>query len=150
MWVGQLSRYSDWRRAGRAGIESRPHRDSIPDRPARSQSLYRLSYPAHSICDTYCFSKAKIFTRTPLNATLHVHRFYSYKLKQNQYGWSWLREFIHVIRFSYSATLIQHFTSVFQKLQQNEWRHRHLQGRRLSISIDIERFYLPITLSDGV
>jgi len=27
--------------------KSRPHRDSIPDRPARSQSLYRLSYPAH-------------------------------------------------------------------------------------------------------
>jgi len=24
-----------------------PHRDSIPDRPARSQSLSRLSYPAH-------------------------------------------------------------------------------------------------------
>ena len=23
----------------------RPHRDSIPDRPARSVSLYRLSYP---------------------------------------------------------------------------------------------------------
>ena len=28
---------------------SRPHKDSIPDRPARSQSLYRLSYPAHNI-----------------------------------------------------------------------------------------------------
>jgi len=28
--------------------KSRPHRDSIPDRPARSQSLYRLSYPAHA------------------------------------------------------------------------------------------------------
>ena len=27
--------------------KSRPHRDSIPDRPARSQSLYQLSYPAH-------------------------------------------------------------------------------------------------------
>ena len=27
------------------GGESRPHRDSIPDRPA--QSLYRLSYRAH-------------------------------------------------------------------------------------------------------
>ena len=26
---------------------SRPHRDSIPNRPARSQLLYRLSYPAH-------------------------------------------------------------------------------------------------------
>jgi len=25
-----------------------PHRDSIPDCPARSQSLYRLRYPAHS------------------------------------------------------------------------------------------------------
>ena len=29
------------------GGRSRPHRDSIPDRPARSQSLYRLSYPTH-------------------------------------------------------------------------------------------------------
>ena len=28
--------------------KSRLHRDSIPDRPARSQSLYRLSYPAHT------------------------------------------------------------------------------------------------------
>ena len=31
------------------GGKSRPHWDSIPDRPARSQSLYRLSYPAHHI-----------------------------------------------------------------------------------------------------
>ena len=30
------------------GGKSRPHRDSIPDRPARSQSLYRLSYLAHT------------------------------------------------------------------------------------------------------
>jgi len=29
------------------GGKSRPHRDSIPDRPARSQPLYQLSYPAH-------------------------------------------------------------------------------------------------------
>jgi len=28
------------------GGKSRPHWDSIPDRPARSESLYRLSYPA--------------------------------------------------------------------------------------------------------
>ena len=27
--------------------KSRPHRDSFPDRPVRSQSLHRLSYPAH-------------------------------------------------------------------------------------------------------
>ena len=31
------------------GVKSRPHRDSIPDRAASSQSLYRLSYPAHTI-----------------------------------------------------------------------------------------------------
>ena len=30
------------------GGKSRPHRDSIPDRPARSQSRYRLRYRAHS------------------------------------------------------------------------------------------------------
>jgi hypothetical protein len=30
------------------GGKSRPHRDSIPDRPTRSESLYRLSYPAHN------------------------------------------------------------------------------------------------------
>ena len=32
------------------GGKSRPHRDSILDRPAHSQSLYRLSYPAHIAC----------------------------------------------------------------------------------------------------
>ena len=35
------------------GGKSRPHRDSIPDRPARSQSLYRLSYPAHTHIHTH-------------------------------------------------------------------------------------------------
>ena len=29
------------------GGKSRPHRESIPDRPGRSQSLYWLSYPTH-------------------------------------------------------------------------------------------------------
>jgi nitrate reductase NapE component len=33
--------------AVRTGGKSHPHRDSIPNRPARSQSLYQLSYPAH-------------------------------------------------------------------------------------------------------
>jgi len=31
------------------GGKSRPHRNSILDRPAPSQSLYRLSYPVHNI-----------------------------------------------------------------------------------------------------
>jgi len=37
------------------GGKPRPHRDSIPDRPARSQSLYWLSYPAHTrLCMYVC------------------------------------------------------------------------------------------------
>jgi len=37
------------------GRKSRPHQDSIPDRPAHSQSLYRLSYPAHMLSlGTFC------------------------------------------------------------------------------------------------
>jgi len=39
------------------GGKSRPHRDSIPDRPTRSQSLYRLSYPAH--LSKYGFTNSK-------------------------------------------------------------------------------------------
>ena len=41
--------------AGRAtgpvwtGGKSRPHRDSISNRPAHSQSLYQLSYRAHNL-----------------------------------------------------------------------------------------------------
>jgi len=30
------------------GRKSHPHQDSIPEFPARSQSLYQLSYPAHT------------------------------------------------------------------------------------------------------
>ena len=32
--------------------KSHPHRDLIPDRPVRSQSLYRLSYRAHTDVNT--------------------------------------------------------------------------------------------------
>ena len=47
------TRYPFYRRLGGppgpvwTGGEPRPHRDSIPDRPARSQSLHQLSYRAH-------------------------------------------------------------------------------------------------------
>ena len=36
------------------GRKSRPHRDSIPNHPARSQSLYRLSYAAHFVKIWFC------------------------------------------------------------------------------------------------
>ena len=43
------------------GGKSRPHLDSIPDRPVRSQSLYRLSYPDRIYIYIYIhtFSKVK-------------------------------------------------------------------------------------------
>jgi len=40
-WVGP--------RAGLDGRKISPHWNSIPDRPARNQSVYRLSYPARSV-----------------------------------------------------------------------------------------------------
>jgi len=47
----------------RAGLDrcgkSRPHRVSIPDRPARSQSLYRLSYRAHTHTHIYIYTFSK-------------------------------------------------------------------------------------------
>ena len=46
------------------GGKSRPHRDSIPDRPARSQSLYRLSYPAHTHTHTHTHTYIYIFRRS--------------------------------------------------------------------------------------
>ena len=45
--------------AGLEGGNSRPHRDSIPDGPARSQSLYRLGYRAHMLYVHCPFSKYK-------------------------------------------------------------------------------------------
>jgi hypothetical protein len=47
--------------------KSRPHRDSIPNRPARSQSLYRLSYPAHSIYRVIHISLTKFIKSVLLN-----------------------------------------------------------------------------------
>ena len=38
------------------GRKSRPHWDLIPDRPSRSQSLYRLSYLAH--LNMWCYLKS--------------------------------------------------------------------------------------------
>jgi len=46
------------------GGKSRPHRDSIPYNPARSQSLYRLSYPAHIYTILYILNHILILTPT--------------------------------------------------------------------------------------
>ena len=50
-WVGP--------RAGLDGRKPRPHRNSIPDRPTRSQSLYRLSFPAQPHFTVGCLILAR-------------------------------------------------------------------------------------------
>ena len=52
------------------GGKSRPHRDSIPDRPAHSQSLYRLSYPAHIYIYIYIYIYNPYFNRKRQPVTL--------------------------------------------------------------------------------
>ena len=58
------------------GRKSRPHRDSIPDLPAVSQSLYRLSYPAHIL--KYTEWPKKMYT-------LFTHQYLWNKFKRNFY-----------------------------------------------------------------
>ena len=53
---------------GWTGGNSGPHRDSIPDRPARSQSPYRLNYLAHRF--PLRLTKLLTFLRTPWNRVL--------------------------------------------------------------------------------
>ena len=49
--------------------KSCPHRDSIPDRQARSQSLYRLSYLAHTPTHTHTL----IHTHSHTHSHTHTH-----------------------------------------------------------------------------
>jgi len=63
------------------GGNSRPHRDSIPDRPARNRSLYRLSYPAHFIlrhktvkCNRFC--AGLLATCLPANMNFEAQYFH--------------------------------------------------------------------------
>ena len=58
------------------GGKSRPHRDSIPHRPARSQSLYWVSYRAHSyrqsIAQKYCYKRVQLYIEIRLTSMLRL------------------------------------------------------------------------------
>ena len=49
------------------GGKSRPHRDSTPERPPHSQSLYRLSHPARTHTHTHTYTHTHIYIYT------HIH-----------------------------------------------------------------------------
>jgi len=71
------------------GGKSRPHRDLIPDRPARSQSPYRLSYPAHIELYVLCRNVHTlslslslyiyIYTYTYTHTHTHTHTYIYYR-----------------------------------------------------------------------
>jgi hypothetical protein len=52
--------------------KSRPHRDSIPDRPALSQSLYRLSYWAHKSYTVWYIIIILLYTSAHFMFTLYL------------------------------------------------------------------------------
>ena len=58
------------------GRKSRSHRDSTPDHPALSQSLYRLSYPVHIIpllgSNIHCILSGWLWRGSPLYSTFSL------------------------------------------------------------------------------
>ena len=81
------------------GGKSRPYRDSIPDRPARGKSLYRLSYPAHTEISNQLDN---MMERTDSLATNYIKttRFHSH-------GKSRLRQFdLQLLALPFSALII--------------------------------------------
>ena len=64
------NRYPFYRRmGGPQGGKSRPHWHSIPDLPASSQSLYRLSYPGHQFIRDFEMCTVSQYSKSILNYT---------------------------------------------------------------------------------
>ena len=65
-----------------AGGKSRPHRDLIPDCPARSLSLYRLSYPVHTHTHTHThthiYSLVLILLKQGIKLQFFIHQYFSF------------------------------------------------------------------------
>jgi len=88
------------------GGKSRPHRDSIPDRPARSQSLHRLSFRAHVYICIYIYVYIYISCYTGCSATVCV--ILSRKSHNVVYAVNFVKLFVtqRVVRgIAYSSTL---------------------------------------------
>ena len=73
--------------------KSRPHRDSIPDPPARSQSLYRLSYSAH------CSDSTRNFLSWNPQVSLSAQQ-YQYRVLGMQSLSSRQKSFIYILILS--------------------------------------------------
>ena len=63
------------------GGKSRPYRDPIPDRAARSQSLYRLSYPVHVEERNKCFKMQNLCIKLLKKTIIRQTEFNRFKSK---------------------------------------------------------------------
>jgi hypothetical protein len=86
------------------GGKSRPHRDSIPDRQARRQSLYRLSYPAHTLYIYVCMYV--------LCMSIYIY-IYIYIYIVNKYNYRIFLDVLHNFLFCYPKRLCVFQNSLF-------------------------------------
>ena len=127
------------------GGKSRPHRDSISDRSARSHSLYRLSYPAHSsggilYIYIYIYIYIHIYTHTYTNV------YYTY-VYNNWYvfAFSWLP--LGCVVMYRDARSIKHKIHTTTKLRAERSGVQFPKGTRDTISPRRgERFWGPPSL----
>ena len=105
------------------GGKSRPHRDSIPDSPARSQSLYRLSYPAYilviySIHNNMYISPTSVFKLLSVNSHSGL-----VSLIEMEIGMIWILKwsvnvgYVEMRRQSKLHALDKHYLSRWKMLQ---------------------------------
>jgi len=106
------------------GGKSRPHRDSIPDRPAPSQSLYRLSYPAH-----VCFVRISEFITIISLYSILQPRWRAYCAELTEYVSKFRLIFAsEELIISYpSSRWNQLSTFVAEHLRTRKWALRHSQ-----------------------
>jgi len=69
------------------GRRSRPHRNSMPDRPARIQSLFLLSYPTHP--------QIFVIAQIVMGTAVTVVKVLCYKLEVRWFDASWCQWICH-------------------------------------------------------
>jgi len=109
-------------RAGLDGAENLfPPRDSIPDRPARSQSLYRLSYRAHTSIFPSVFTSITCFRWQHLRKMWPIHLLFFRFIVCSIFLFSWtlrstssfLTQSVQIIFTGPSPTHFQNFSRWF-------------------------------------
>jgi len=92
------------------GGNSRPHRDSIPDRPGRSQLLYQLSYPTH------CFISLMYFKHNGMLSTKKEKRIGTACKKATHWKYLEVSSPIHRFLILLSPEILSHLNNAKRPL----------------------------------